>query len=306
MKALSRRQRNVWIGAVGLSVVAVMLWYVFEHPDRDAELHSGTWIWDARTIITDREDILDFSERQGVNHLYVYVDRSEAAPKDYALFIKEASKRRMKVEALAGDPTWGWKRNREHLQEFIEWVASYNTNVQQEERFSGIHLDIEPYLLPEWGTDPYLVEEWLSNMEFAAAFAGKYGELNVSVDVPFWIHEIDVPGYEDFHAGAWMLKRFDTVVLMDYRDTAAGDDGIVANALEMVKAASAMNQSIIVAVETAPSGEDPKTTFFEEGNRKMEQELASARSRLRSFQGFRGTAVHGFPYWMKGGAGKEL
>jgi hypothetical protein len=292
-------RRTSWFFTLSLSVVVMMTSLAAENVIKRPHLHKGTWIWETPTIIAHRDEILAFSEQHGVTHIYLYIDRNRVTPNDYSLFIKEAAKHQIKVEALGGDPSWGWKEKRGNIQDFIEWVASYNTNVNEDERFSGIHLDIEPYLLPEWKTDPSrIIEEWLSNMEFAANQAGWLGELKMSVDLPFWVHKIEVPGYEEYDVSTWMLKRFDTVVLMDYRDTAEGRDGIVSNALAMVNEASSMNKSLIVGVEIAPSNEADKTTFYEEGYEIMEQELEMTRQYLEKYSGFQGVAVHGFPDWM--------
>ncbi|TLS52672.1 copper amine oxidase N-terminal domain-containing protein [Paenibacillus antri] len=289
--------------ALGLLVAAVSLASLIaafvSNGDRRPPLQKGTWIWDAASVVEQAEDILHFSKRNGVTHIYLYVDRENVSPGEYARFIAQAGKQGIRVEALAGDPSWGWREKREHLQSFLEWVARYNTDVDEEARFSGIHLDIEPYLLPEWETDaPRLLEEWLANLDYAAREARRIGGLEASVDVPFWIHEIEVPGYERFSVGAWMFKRFDTVVLMDYRDRAEGSDGIVAHASAMVDEATSADKAVVVGVEVAPNDEAEKTTFHEEGIETMERELEKTRRHFQNYRGFRGTAVHGFPEWM--------
>jgi hypothetical protein len=292
-------RREVRLLALGLSAALLIALTFAILEGRQPPLHKGTWIWEADTISAQRERILDFAKRNGVTHIYLYVDRGKVAPKEYAQFIGKASEQGIKVEALGGDPSWGWKDKRPHLQSLIEWVASYNTNVNENERFSALHLDIEPYLLPEWETErPRVIEEWLSNLEFADVHADWIGGLDVSVDVPFWIHKIGVPGYEDYAVSTWMLKRFETVVLMDYRDTAEGVDGIIANALSMVDEASAKEKSVVIGVEIAPNGETEKTTFFEEGSETMEQELMKTRRYFNKNSGFQGIAVHGFSDWM--------
>lgn len=250
-------------------------------------------------ILTHTNEVLEFSKQHGVTHIYLYIDRARVTPKDYSRFIQQASYHKIKVEALEGDPAWGWKKHRGDLEDFIVWVASYNANVNEEERFSGIHLDIEPYLLPEWKTDQAdVVEQWLANLEFAAKLADGSDGLKVTLDVPFWIHSVEVPGYRDYDVSDWMFKRFDTLVLMDYRDFAEGIDGIVSHALAIVGKASAAKKSAIVGVEIAPNHEADKTTFHEEGAEAMERELAIASRHLKSFAGFRGVAIHGFPEWM--------
>jgi len=250
-------------------------------------------------ITTHPEELLAFSEQNGVTHIYLYIDRKNVAPEEYSRFIQEASKREIQVEALGGDPSWGLKEKRQYLQEFIEWVASYNTSVDEDARFRGIHLDIEPYLLPAWETDQErVVEEWLSNMEFAVNQARWLGGYHVSADVPFWIHQIGVPGYENNDAGRWMLQRFDTLVLMDYRDRAAGSNGIISNGIDMVAEASSLNTSVVIGVEMAPSSESGATTFYEEGTEVMERELDMTRRYFEPYSGFQGVAVHGFTEWM--------
>jgi hypothetical protein len=285
--------------ALSLSVVVIIGSLLAGAAMKSPATHKGTWIWNTPTIMTQRDEILRFSRQNGVTHIYLYVDRTKMAPKDYTHFIKEASTHQIKVEALAGDPTWGKREQRKHIEEFIAWVASYNTNVNEDERFSGIHLDIEPYLLPEWETNQDLVvEEWLSNLEYAANQAGGLGAMMISLDVPFWIHKIDVPGYTDYDVSDWMLKRFDTIVLMDYRDTAVGIDGIVSNALPIVDKASETRKSVIVGVEIAPNNDADKTTFHQEGATVMEQELEITRRHLEKYAGFHGVAIHGFPEWV--------
>ena len=260
---------------------------------------KGTWIWDASSIVVQGRESLAFAEQQGVTKIYLYIDQ-RVAPQDYARFIQEARRNEIQVEALGGDPSWGRKDKRPYIKEFTDWVSSYNTNVTEEERFSGIHLDIEPYLLPEWKNDrKRVVEEWLSNMDFVARDVQLLGDLDVSVDLPFWVHLIEVPGYDDYFVSTWMLKRFDTVVLMDYRNQAEGEDGIISNALAVLTEASTMeNKSVIVGVEMAKSSEGDQVSFFEKGHQVMMRELAITQENLNRYSAFEGVAIHGFSEWM--------
>lgn len=292
-------EKKKWLALWGFPVVVILILAILAYVLPDSRPQKGTWIWDTPTIRTDGEEILAFAKQNGVTDIYLYIDQQHVTPDDYARFIREAAKNQIKVEALGGDPSWGWKEKRPYIQDFINWVGSYNTNVQEEERFSGIHLDIEPYLLPEWKTKPDVVlEEWLSNMEFAAKEVRLSNGLKVSVDLPFWIDQIKVPGYADYPVSRWMLKRFDTVALMNYRDQAEGKDGMVSHALDIVKEASALGKSVIVGVEMAPSGEGDKATFYEEGVQVMEQELEKTQDQLEKNRGFQGVAIHGFPSWV--------
>lgn len=261
---------------------------------------KGTWIWDAPRIVEQGKETLAFAKQNDVTHIYLYID-NKVAPSDYARFIREARKDGIQVEALGGDPSWGRKEKRIFIQDFLEWVGSYNMNVKKEEQFSGIHLDIEPYLLPEWEKDQeQVVREWFSNMEYVAKETSLWESIHVSVDLPFWIDRVQVPGYEKYAASTWMLKRFDTVVLMDYRDAAKGNDGIISNALAVLHEATSMeNKSVIVGVEMAKTTEGNHTSFYEEGHRKMNEELELSRDELKKFRAFKGVAIHGFSEWVR-------
>lgn len=279
---------------LGFVVVGIFTALLIVYFAQNPAPQKGTWIWDTPTIISQREEIIAFAKQNDVTDIYLYADRQNVPVKEYARFIKEAAQNGIRVEALAGDPTWGLKENRRYIEEFIEWVKSYNQNADEKERFSGIHLDIEPYLLPGWKKNQHeILEEWLSNMEFLASF----NHMEVSLDLPFWANKIDIPGSKDQYLSTWILKRFNTLVLMDYRDYAQGDDGIVANALDVVKEASSMGKSVMIGVEMAKTNEGDKTTFYEEGYRKMEQEVEKTLTELKTYQGFRGVAIHGFPDW---------
>jgi len=277
-----------------IATIASLTWSFLAFFAEGSGHQKGTWIWETSKIVTDRENVLAFCKQNGVTDIYLYIDQQKVEPRDYALFIKEAREQQIQVEALGGDPSWGTKEKLKDVLEFVQWVESYNLNVQKEERFSGIHFDIEPYLLPDWVDDQdQVLKEWLMNMDRVA----KQG-IKVSIDLPYWSDQVMVPGYQDYSLSSWMLKRFDTVVLMDYRDTALGNDGIIANALDELREAASLNKSVIVGVEMAESGEGDKVTFYEEGVEAMEKELDITRQHLKSHSSFKGVAVHGFPAWI--------
>lgn len=55
---------------------------------------------------------------------------------------------------LDGAPDWVLAEKQGKLHQFIDWVNTYNNSVPPGERFNGIHLDVEPYVLPQWRSDP--------------------------------------------------------------------------------------------------------------------------------------------------------
>ncbi|MFB9276177.1 copper amine oxidase N-terminal domain-containing protein [Cohnella cellulosilytica] len=259
-------------------------------------ISKGTWVWDSRVIEDDQDRLISFASDQDVNALYLHIDR-DIAPKAYADFIRGANERHIATEALAGRPDWALEKNRDQIGAFIAWTLQYNASVGPEERFEGLHFDIEPYLLPEWDTSrKKILEEWIHNLRFIKQAAEGSG-LKITLDVPYWLHDVKVPDTE-YSFSAWLLEKFDCLVIMDYRNHASGKNGIVDNAQAMLREASALGKSLIVAVETARSREGERVSFYSKSADFMEQELLTAHRELTRYAGYAGMAIHDYRSWV--------
>lgn len=64
----------------------------------------ATWIWDTTTLIEDKSEILAFAEEQGVNVIFLHIDRESKDYEPYRAFVEEAHRLGIEVEALGGDP----------------------------------------------------------------------------------------------------------------------------------------------------------------------------------------------------------
>jgi len=257
---------------------------------------KGTWIWDARAIEKDRDQVLSFARDQDVTAIYLQMNR-DIAPNAYAVFIRSAKERGISVEALAGRPDWARKSKRDQIKSFIDWTLQYNASVELEERFDGLHFDIEPYVLSEWKTkNKTILEEWIHNLRFMEQETRGSG-LKITLDVPFWLHNLKVPGTE-YSFSAWLLEKFDCLVIMDYRNQALGKNGIVDNANAILREASAHKKQAIVAVETAKSSEGDHVSFYAKSVDFMERELQTAHQELSRYVGYAGMAVHDYKSWV--------
>ncbi|MEW9669935.1 copper amine oxidase N-terminal domain-containing protein [Ammoniphilus sp. 3BR4] len=260
-----------------------------------AKVEKGTWIWDAEIIQTDQEEILKFASENNLTAIYLQINR-DVSLQDYQSFIRNAHLQQIQVEALAGNPYWAFKDNQALIREMITWITKYNASVDPKERFQGLHLDIEPYTLQEWKTENNLVlKNWMANLRFIEKETQGSG-LKISLDVPFWIHKIKVPNSE-YTFSAWLLEKFDSLVVMDYRNFSLGNNGIVANAHGIIREASALKKQVIIAVETAPTNEGDHTTFYTKSTGAMEEELQIAKKELSRYPSFAGFAVHDYKSW---------
>jgi hypothetical protein len=84
---------------------------------------------------------------------------------------------------------------------------------------------------------------------------------------------------------------YDYVALMDYRDRAAGGDGIVAHAQDELDYGARVGKPVVVGVETAPN-EIPKVSFHHLREADMERELAETARAVGRMPSFGGFAIH--------------
>ncbi len=162
--------------------------------------------------------------------IYLQMNR-DIAPNANADFIRSAKEKGISVEALAGRPDWARKSNQDPTT-FIAWTLQYNASAESEERFDGLHFD-EPYPLAEWETkNKTILEEWIHNLRFMEQETKGSG-LRITLDVPYWLHDVKVPDSE-ISLSAWLLEKFDCLVIMDYRNHVLGKNGIVDNTLAIL------------------------------------------------------------------------
>ncbi|MEK6991723.1 copper amine oxidase N-terminal domain-containing protein [Paenibacillus sp. FSL K6-1566] len=260
-----------------------------------ARVPKGTWIWDSSILRQDQDKIIIFARTKGLTSIYLQIDR-DIEPAVYESFIRKAKSAGIQVEALEGRPEWAYTSKQEDIQKFITWVKAYNSSVGPEARFSGLHLDIEPYALSEWSNDNKIIlESWMDNMRLIEKETKGSG-LNIAVDVPFWLNTINVPG-TDYSMSAWLLEKFDSLVIMNYRNHALGSNGIVDNAQAILREASTLKKKVVVAVETLESTEGPRVSFHSMSSEVMERELQSAHNQLAHYASYAGFAIHDFKSW---------
>lgn len=258
----------------------------------------ATWIWDARRIETQAEEIIAFAKQNEINLIYLHIKPVEISPRTYRSFIKRANQADIRVEALGGDPNWAYAANRERIRYLVDWVKAFNSQAAEDERFQGIHVDIEPYVLPDWEKDrETIVRQWLENIEYLVVETKKDSQLPVSADLPFWIDEVQVPGTQQ-KVSTWMLERLDSITLMAYRNHTKGANGIVEIVQNIVVEADELQKrSVIVGVNIRDSEEGENVSFHAHGTAEMKSQLAILQKELGRNPSFAGSAIHDFESW---------
>lgn len=271
----------------------------------------AVWVWEADTFRllddeTHRDETFSFLARRKLGTLYLYADEYRGRsiirdePDKYRRLIAALHDRGCKVYALLGSwylktPEYILPERRKAAVRMFENVIRYNANSQPAERFDGVNLDIEPYLLDDW--DEKLTLRATQYLELAAEFmrlkrnAGS--TLVVGPAMPFWfdgIEQVDWRGQRK-RLSDHVQDAYDYVAIMDYRNFARGRDSIVAHAKDELEYADRTGKTVVIGVETIQT-EPRKVTFYGMGIAAMEEQLAIAETEFASHPSFAGFAVH--------------
>lgn len=264
----------------------------------DTQVNMSSWLWDTQEIVTSSDQIISFLVKSKVNVLYLQINY-DIKIEDYKKFIKKASSHNISVQALDGSPTWISDMGNSSQKTLFNWLSNYQKKATSVERFKGVHIDVEPYLNSEYNTNPTkVIEKYQDSLSYAIK-TSKSLKLTLSVDIPFWFNQIQYNNkYGKGVLAEWIIKKVNEVVIMAYRDSAYGDNGIIKIVQKNMDIAKKYNTKLIIGVETGESGEGNNITFFEEGHKYMMDELKQVSDYYKSSKNFGGFAIHYVDSWM--------
>lgn len=226
---------------------------------------TGLWIWNTDEFLAEpavwlkRFDAL--ASAWHFTEVYLQlpdVVPSRAAGAPLAKLVYEFHRRGLTLHALDGAPWFALPEARPTILARIAAVAAFNRYWGADAAFDAIHLDVEPYLLPQFG-GPRRGELLASMTSLLRAVRSVAHPLPLWVDVPFWFDETT-----DFAAGAkdspCPTRRFadllptlvDGIVVMSYRTAPDGADGIAAHAAGEIERAGRRGRATRIALETVP------------------------------------------------------
>src|SRR5262245_17073157 len=183
--------------AVALAMCAVvMVRLPREVTTQEVTPRRGLWVWDS--VLHDAKEqhaFLDFCQRHHIAVVWMQVktlgtgkDRRLDSAVDWEGLVAAAHRQGMKVAALDGDPHYVLPAQHEIVLSIVDAVVAYNASARPSERFDGIHLDIEPHVLPEW-KDRTRREQLLTaylDVTATAVARARVGGVPYAVDVPYW------------------------------------------------------------------------------------------------------------------------
>ena len=293
------RRISLLVSVFGAAASVVVVVKAMDATEVTTTSYRSVWVWDANVVTSTlaQYDFLVFARLKGLKGVYLYAyDLLPFHSGELKDFIANANNIGVQVELLAGDPAWALTPTHSVGLDFVHQVLTFTASVTGGNLPTGVHLDVEPYLLPEWTSDPsgtavqYLDLLVKVRQEFANSGTG----LTFTVDIPFWYDTITVTYNGDMRAlNQHVQDIVDRITIMDYRDFAQGDDGIIYHAQNEISYAEGISKDVTIGVETNDV-EPEKVTFFEEGENVMESELALVEQQYQTSIAFSGFAIHDF------------
>lgn len=282
-------------GQHGLKV-AVLLCYLVVAPLLLSQVGTdntrATWLWETKWMADAPAEVVSFAQAQRINLIYLQIDQEQEA-ESYRRFIRMAREAGIQVHALEGRPEWAKPDRREEGVGFIRWVRDYNAAVPEEERFSGVHFDVEPYLLPGWKEEQArIVKEWSDSMDRWIREARDAG-LFIAADVPFWLDKIPAPG-EEVSMSVWVQERFDAITIMAYRNHVNAIYDVAAADLSI---GERLNRPVFVGVEMGQTDEGESVSFHGQSEHYFDYHLRALEQQGGSHPSFAGVAIHHLRAW---------
>lgn len=260
--------------------------------------YRATWIWNTGAELQNRDSTFPFLQQNGVNLVFLQVDPDVPAS-EYRSFIGEASARGIEVHALGGAPDWILPDKQIKMYKLIDWVKTYNSSAAEAEKFKGIHLDVEPFVMRAWYADTdAMLGLWRDTVSgFVEEMRAETPQLIAGADLPVWLEQFNIPDGKGGRTtqSEWMIRTLDQTTLMAYRDNASD---IALSVKTEMSEAEKNGKPVIVAVETSQSSESA-ISFYEKGRSQMMRELGAVGETLGSSASYAGYAVHDYESWVR-------
>jgi hypothetical protein len=246
--------------------------------------HKAIWVWNTKAIAESRENerqFADFLVQQHFTEVFLAIpyEPGEATetgslPVNGAILnpiVAQLHARGITVHALIGDRNFALPEWHAYVTRTVENIIRFNVESIPSERFDGIHLDVEPYLLPGFNGPQHqkILEDYLELLSKVSDQAHR-AKLIIGADIPFWYSEPDEfthgvstirfdgitkPVYQH------ILDIVDNVAVMSYRTTSSGMDGIIAHSLDEITYARQVGKTVFVGLETGPVPDERILTF---------------------------------------------
>ncbi|MBN1897225.1 MAG: hypothetical protein JW827_00470 [Spirochaetes bacterium] len=239
------------------------------------DVKRAMWVWLVNEILfhKDKQDeLIAFCKNKNIDELFFQVlyrftgkkgkdfSCEIINEKEHKEFIKKATSHNIKIHALDGYPDWVMRERHHEPMALCQAVVEYNKKAQPAERFYGVHLDNEPYLMIAFKSPlkRKIYQEYIEVNAKLQKIVDQDPNLVFGIDIPFFLEEPDEKSGKtelmkyrgrikptSFH----LLDIVDNVGIMAYRDFAYGADGVIYHAADEIDYADKINKPVYIGLE---------------------------------------------------------
>lgn len=272
----------------------------------------ATWTWEPESYAMLEDPVfaaeaIRFLRAQRIDIVYLYADAYQgrnliqARPQAYRSLIRNLHREGIKTYALLGSAylhteAYILPEHRDDALAMFRRVLDYNAAAAPEERFDGINLDIEPHILDQWDTQrDKLLHDFLDMGRALMQEKRKSGQsLPVGPAMAFWLDGIELDWRGQRRPVSEHVQGiYDYVAVMDYRDHAAGRDGMIRHVENEMAYARAHGKRVVIGIDVS-AGEPQKVSFDHLTPADMARELGVVEQAYGEDPAFDGFAIHHF------------
>lgn len=256
----------------------------------------GTWVWNKNEIMRP-DPVLEFLKKNRVNEIYL-VYAPDIGFESYRDFISKSGKAGVRVSLIGADAYWVLEKGHTGRDEYFAFYENYQNQADENERFYGMHLDIEPHQLDEWtGDNENTVKNFCDFILLARKIADRTGTL-LELDIPCWFDKFQArDGGETTTLCDFCIRHADNTLFMSYRDNARDAVEFAHYGLDIGRR---LGKKINLAFETGKIYEDVNITFHHLGTVPLNEELYKLRKIIEAeyMAANVGYAVHHYNSWV--------
>lgn len=263
------------------------------------DLNTSTWIQNVENI--NNQKTIENLKKFNVKEIYLnagwsfeknefYFDKNQSI---YNSFIKNLNQSNIKVQALLINDNWALSENYKEMEQQVDKIFEYNKNY--ENKFSGIHLNIQPYLLDGYmGNKQYYFKSYINNIEKIKnkidVFNKTYNDhLILSLDIPEWysLNEFEI---NNETIADILLNECDELVVMNYT---INETDFINNSCNFLKITDKYPEKKIKMAIKAQKSTDLEITSISIYNFTLNQfihYLKNSKENFKNYNSFKGFA----------------
>lgn len=259
-------------------------------------VNFGTWVWYKQEILRP-DSVLEFLSKNSVNEIYLTY-APDMGIENYRTFIAKSNKAGIRVSLIGAEVHWILEKGHEDRDAYFAFYENYQNTAKDNEKFYGMHMDIEPHQLGEWSNDQANTIKGFCDFILLAGEVANRTNTLLELDIPSWFHLFQSQdGDEMIPLTEFCIRHADTTLFMSYRDNARAAVEFTQAGIELGKK---YGKKISLAFETGKIYEEINITFDHLGTIPLNEELHKLRNIMETVYHMHnvGYAVHHYNSWV--------